>query len=134
MSEKSDYELIPVGLDLGTLEISLSEDNVNHRAGLVQWEARELIDKLQLAPPGISIAQHARMKYAKFPDLRASIWAKSEHEFIKPMKIGGKIFIRGKIVDKYIKRGRNYVVTELETVDEAGDVLMKSRETSIHVE
>ena len=134
MSEKSDYELIPVGLDLGTLEISLSEDSVNQRAGLVQWEARELIDKLQLAPPGISIAQHARMKYAKFPDLRASIWAKSEHEFIKPMKIGGKIFIRGKIVDKYIKRGRNYVVTELETVDEAGDVLMKSRETSIHVE
>ena len=134
MSEKSDYELIPVGLDLGTLEISLSEDSVNQRAGLVQWEARELIDKLQLAPPGISIAQHARMKYAKFPDLRASIWAKSEHEFIKPMKIGGKIFIRGKIVDKYIKRGRNYVVTELETVDEAGEILMKSRETSIHVE
>ena len=134
MSEKSDYELIPVGLDLGTLEISLSEDSVNQRAGLVQWEARELMDKRQLAPPGISIAQHARMKYAKFPDLRASIWAKSEHEFIKPMRIGSKIFIRGKIVDKYIKRGRNYVVTELETVDEAGDVLMKSRETSIHVE
>lgn len=134
MSEKSDFEAIPVGLDLGTLEISLSEDSINHRAELVQWESRELIDKLQLAPPGISIAQHARMKYAKFPDLRASIWAKSEHEFIKPMKIGSKIFIRGKIVDKYIKRGRNYVVTELETVDETGEVLMKSRETSIHVE
>lgn len=134
MSEKSDFEAIPVGLDLGILAMTLSEDNVNRRVELVQWQSRELIDKLHVAPPGISIVQHARMKFAKLPDLQAAIWAKSEHEFIKPMKIGSKIFIRGKIVDKYVKRGRNYVVSEFETVDEAGDVLLKSRETSVHVE
>ena len=134
MSAKSDFEAIPVGLDMGTVEMTLDEDTVNERLGLVQWEATELVDKLHLAPPGISIVHHARMKFMKLPDLRVSIWAKSEHEFLKPMKIGSKIFIRGKIVDKYVKRGRNYLVSEFETVDEAGEVLLRSRETGVYVE
>lgn len=134
MSEKSDFESIPVGLDFGTLEMALDEDTVNDRMELVQWGAKELVEKLHMAPPGMTISQHARMKFMKFPDLRASIWAKSEHEFLKPMKVGSKVSIRGKIVDKYVKRDRNYVVSEFETVDESGEVLMRSRETSVHVE
>ena len=134
MGEKSDFEAIPIGLDLGTMEITLDENTVNDRLKLVQWEARELVDKFHIAPPGISIHQHPRMRFAKFTSLRAAIWAKSEHEFLKPMKIGSKIFIRGKIADKYVKRGRNYIVSEFETVDEAGDVLLRSQETGIHVE
>ena len=134
MSVKSDFEAIPIGMDLGMEEIALDEDTVSDRVGLVQWEARELIDKLHIVPPGVGIEQHSSMRRVKFPDLSASIWAKSEHEFLKPMKVGSKIFIRGRIVDKYVKRGRNYVVSEFETVDETGEVLLKSRETAIHVE
>lgn len=134
MSEKSDWEAIPIGLDLGTAEITLDENMVNDRVGLVQWKARELVDKFNIAPPGITISQHPRMRFAKLSDLRAAIWAKSEHEFLKPMKIGSKILIRGKVVDKYVKRGKNYVVSEFETIDEAGEVLMRSRETGIHLE
>lgn len=67
MSEKSDFEAIPVGLALGTMEMTLDENTVNERAGLVQWEVRELVDKLHIAPPGISIHQHPRMRFAKKP-------------------------------------------------------------------
>lgn len=134
MSEKFDFESIPIGLDLGTLEMTLDEDTVNNGIELVQWKARELVDKLGVAPPGLTIGQHARIKFIKFPDMRASIWAKSEHEFLKPMKVGSKISIRGRVVDKYVKRGRNYLVSEFETVDESGEVLMRSRETGVHVE
>jgi acyl-CoA thioesterase FadM len=74
------------------------------------------------------------MKFTALPDLRASIWAKSEHEFLKPMKVGSKVYIRGKIIEKYVKRDRNYVVADYETVDEDGGVLMRSRETSVYVE
>jgi acyl-CoA thioesterase FadM len=74
------------------------------------------------------------MKFAALPEMRVSIWAKSEHQFLRPMKLGSKITIRGRIVDKYTKRGRNYIVSELETVDEAGEVLMRSRETGVYVE
>ena len=134
MGEKSGFEAIPIGLEMGPLEMTLDEETVNERVGLVQWESRELVDKLHVTPPGISISQHARMKFAALPDMSVSIWAKSEHEFLKPMKVGSKIFIRGKVVDKYVKRGRNYVVSEYETVDEAGEVLLRSRETGVYVE
>ncbi len=134
MKEKSGFEAFTVGKEMVPFEMTLDEDTVNDRAGLVQWEAGEVMEKYHTAPPGISIAHHARMKFMTFSDLRASIWAKSEHEFIKPMKIGSKIFIRGKIVEKYVKRGRYHVVSEYETVDEAGDVLLRSRETGVYVE
>ncbi len=134
MTEKSDFESIVIGLDLGTLEMTLDEETVKNGIELAQWKAKELVDKLGVVPPGLTIGQHARIKFIRFPDMRASIWAKSEHEFLKPTKIGSKISIRGKIVDKFVRRGRNYVVSEFETVDESGEVLMRSRETGVYVE
>lgn len=134
MKGKSGFEAFTIGKEMVPFEMTLDEDTVHERVGLVQWEAGEVMEKFHMAPPGISIVHHARMKFMTFSDLRASIWAKSEHEFIKPMKIGSKIFIRGKIVEKYVKRDRYYVVTEYETVDEAGDVLLRSRETGVYVE
>jgi acyl dehydratase len=134
MREKSGWEALPIGLEMGPLEIVLDNNTIKERVELVQWENREPLDKLGVTPPGITIANHARMKFMAWPDLRASIWAKSEHEFLKPMKVGSRIYIRGKIVDKYVKRDRNYVVADYETVDEDGEVLMRSRETAIYVE
>jgi hypothetical protein len=134
MGEESLWDSIYIGLDLGTAEVKLDEKTVQNRVNLVQWQAREVVDKLGFAPPSATIEIHAKMKFDKFPTLKAGIWAKSEHEFIKPMKVGGKVFIRGRVVDKYIKRGREYILSEFETVDENGEVLLKSRETSINVE
>ena len=134
MREKSGWEALPIGLEMGPLEIVLDNNTIKERVELVQWENREPLDKLGVTPPGITIANHARMKFMAWPDLRASIWAKSEHEFLKPMKVGSRIYIRGKIVDKYVKRDRNYVVADYETVDEDGEILMKSRETAVYVE
>ena len=134
MSIESDFESIPIGFDLGEWEILLDEKAVNDRADLVQWQSREIIDRLHLAPPGATIENHPKMQFAKFTSLRSAIWAKSEHEFLKPFKIGSKVRIRGKVVEKFIKRGKFYRVSEFETIDENGDVLMRSRETGIHVE
>lgn len=133
MGTQENFEAIPIGMDLGTFEITLDEETVRRRTELVQWGAKGPAES-GFAPPGFTISQHARMKFEVLPEMRVSIWAKSEHEFLKPMKLGGKIFIRGKVVDKYVKRGRNYMVTDLETVDESGDVLMRSHETAIYVE
>ena len=133
MGTQENYEAIPIGMELGTCEITLDEETVRGRTGLVQWEAKEPAEQ-GFAAPGITIAQHARMKFEALPEMKVSIWAKSEQEFLKPMKLGSKIFIRGRVVDKYIKRGRNYMVTDLETTDENGEMLMRSRETGIYVE
>jgi acyl dehydratase len=133
MGSQENYEAIPIGMDLGILEMTLDEETVRRRTELVQWQAKGPAEK-GFAPPGFTISQHARIKFEALPEMRVSIWAKSEQEFLKPMKLGSKIFIRGRVVDKYVKRGRNYMVTDLETLDEAGEVLMRSRETAIYVE
>jgi len=133
MSSQENFEAIRIGQDLGTLEITLDEETVRNRVDLVQWQAGGLAEE-GLVPPGITISQHARMKFDALPAMRVSIWAKSEQEFLKPMEAGSKVFIRGRIVDKYTRRGRNYIVTELETTDESGEVLLRSRETGVYVE
>ncbi|MEW6186864.1 MAG: hypothetical protein AB1585_14110 [Thermodesulfobacteriota bacterium] len=134
MSLESDFEAIPIGFDLGEWEMVLDEETVHAYGERMQWQNRDLSEKLGFAPPGISINMHPRMQFAKFTSLKSAIWAKSEHEFLKPFKMGAKIRIRGRIVDKYIKRGRFYKVAEFETLDEKGEVIMRSRETGINVE
>lgn len=134
MPEKSGFEAIPIGFEVGPLELTLDEETVRERAELIQWEEEKLISELGIVPPGATVAHHAHMKFDALPDLKVSIWAKSEHEFIKPMKVGSTITIRGRVVDKYTRRGRNYVVTEYETVDESGEVLLRSAETGLYVE
>jgi hypothetical protein len=134
MSLESEFEAIPIGFDLGEWELVLDEKTVNTHADLIQWQAREVIDQLHYAPPGISINMHPRMQFAKFTNLKSAIWAKSEHEFLKPFKMGTKIRVRGRIVDKFIKRGRFYKVAEFVTLDENGEVIMRSLETGINVE
>ena len=133
MSDKPGYE-IPIGLQLGPKEIVLDEATVKERLDLLSWTDRAIFERDGIVPPGITINQHAMMKFEAIPELRVSIWAKSEHEFLKPIKVGTQITIRGRVVDKYEKRGRRYTVTELETVDESGAVVLRSRETGVHVE
>ena len=135
MNEKSAYDSIEIGLEVGPIEVELSEDKVKEYAEAIQWETSEGLVGINAVPPGITIVEHARMNFSgEGAKLKAAIWAKSEHEFIKPIKIGSKVFIRGKVVEKYTKRDRNYAVSEYETVDENGDLLMKSRETGLIIE
>jgi hypothetical protein len=135
MTEKSAYDSIKIGLEVGPLEVYLSEEQIKEYAEAIQWETSEGLVDINAAPPGITIVEHARMNFrGEGAKLRAAIWAKTEHEFIKPFPIGSTVFIRGKVVEKYTRRGRNYAVSEYETVDEHGDLLMKSRETGLIIE
>ena len=128
------FEDIPIGKELESVEMVLNDATINERLELIQWENRKMLENLGLTVPGLTIKQHAVMQFITFPELKAGIWAKSEHEFIKPMRAGVRIFIRGSIVEKYTKRGHSYVVAEFETRDDAGELLLKSRETSVYVE
>ncbi len=134
MEEIKGYEDIPIGMKLGPLEIDMGEEAVKQRVDLVQWKDRKSFEKSGIAPPGLTIANHARLKFLCLPNMKSSIWAKSEHEFIKPFKVGGKVILQGRVTDKYIRRNRKYVICEYETRDEKGELLMRSIETGVYVE
>jgi len=134
MADIKGYDDIPIGMVLGPMEIDMGAKAVRERCDLVQWEDRESFADQGIAPPGLTIVNHAKLKFQCLPNMKSSIWAKSEHEFIKPFKVGGKVILEGKVTEKYMKRNRRYVVCEYETRDEAGELLMKSRETGVYVE
>ncbi|MFC2016240.1 MaoC family dehydratase [Chloroflexota bacterium] len=60
---------------------------------------------------------------------RAALHTQQEFEFINPLKIGKKITVSGKLVDKYVKRGRTYIVSEHLVTDEDGNKICVMRKT-----
>ena len=55
------------------------------------------------------------------------VHARQETEFINPLPLGKPARIRSKVVDKYEKRGKGYIVIESLVVDEDGVEIMRSR-------
>ena len=53
------------------------------------------------------------------------IWAKQKFEFIRPLKVGNKIKITGKIVDKVAKRGRDHISFEFSVTEEDGTEVVR---------
>jgi len=62
----------------------------------------------------------------------AGLHAKMQFEFVEPVRLGMRVRTRGKITDKYEKRGRHYIVTEFATCDEeTGAVLTRGQFTQM---
>lgn len=63
------------------------------------------------------------------PAGQGTMHTKQATKFIKPVRLGKRVLVRGRISEKYVKRGRNYVVWELEQVDEDGTLLVVVKTT-----
>ena len=57
------------------------------------------------------------------------IHAKHEYEFLGAVKAGQTVVTSGKIIEKYERRGRKYLVCEALTVDEAGRPIARCKYT-----
>ncbi len=55
--------------------------------------------------------------------------ASMEFEFVNPLKVGKKVRMTGRLVDKYQKRSRDYFVSEYLAVDEDGVEILRIRRT-----
>ena len=130
MKEKIGFNEIEIGLPLGPREIEVTEEAAANYSERSLWDSIDYSEKQAYAPPGIFLGDHVRMLTAALGGAGQRIWAKSTHEFIGPVRIGGKLIKRGRIADKYVKRGKQYLVYEIETLDEDGNLIMKSSETS----
>ena len=66
-----------------------------------------------------------RLYNVRYPTLPGGIHAKQEFEFHRPLRPGMSIAISGRIAEKYMKRGRKYVVTETTITDKDGNLIAK---------
>ena len=57
------------------------------------------------------------------------VWAKQEFEFINALRVGKRIRIKGRIVDKTYKRGRDHITFEFLVIDEDGREIVRMKMT-----
>lgn len=81
-----------------------------------------------IAPPVLLPRLHSAMLSLKFTG-KGRVHVATEAEFFAPARVGKTVTARGRIVDKYTKRGREYFVLESEDVDEDGVLLCRDRRT-----
>lgn len=60
-------------------------------------------------------------------NLFGNLHAQQDWELFAPLAIGSRVRSRSTIVDRYQKRGRDYVVNETDLVDEQGRLLVRGR-------
>jgi len=71
------------------------------------------------------------MRHSKYI-VPAGLHAKMQYEFVEPLRVGMRVRSRGKLIDKYEKRSRHYMVTEFTTRDEeSGTVLVRGQFTQM---
>jgi acyl dehydratase len=84
-----------------------------------------------IAPPTMLGNQALLMRHSKYI-VPAGLHAKMEFEFVEPVRLGMRVRSYGKIIDKYEKRERHYMVTQFETRDEeTGAVLTRGQFTQM---
>jgi acyl dehydratase len=83
-----------------------------------------------IAPPTIAANQALRMRHNTYV-VPAGLHAKMQYEFLEPIRPGMRVVSRGRVIDKYERRGRPYMVTEYVTVDEKNTPLVRGQFTQM---
>ena len=83
-----------------------------------------------IAHPTLLGNQALTMRHSKYI-VPAGLHAKMQFEFVQPVRPGMRVRSRGKVIDKYEKRGRQFMVTEFVTEDETGAVVTRGQFTQM---
>jgi hypothetical protein len=83
-----------------------------------------------VAPPTLMANQALHLRHSRYV-VRAGLHARMEFNFVEPIRPGMRVRTRGKVIDKYERRGKPYMVTEYVTADETGTVLVRGQFTQM---
>lgn len=127
---QATYETVEVGEQLGPVEYELTEEEMASYLERVQdsGEALESPDGKRAAPPEITSGDYTKVLATKYSAYDV-IHTRASHQFKKAITPPVKLTASGTIIDKYIRRGREYLVIETVTRDESGDEVVRSRNT-----
>lgn len=130
MKEKGSAHESQVGDELGPWEYEVTEEGVRRMTETLEepdpWYREDSPFGGPIAPATISADDYIRVLETRFTHSGA-VHTKAEHEFINPVRPGKRYIVRGKVVDRYEKKGRDYVVIESATADEDGVDIVRSR-------
>ncbi|MHB0869495.1 MAG: hotdog family protein [Chloroflexota bacterium] len=113
------FDRLQIGEEFGPRDYILTPEKMK--------EYREVIEDPKAAFATIASKDYSYMVQEKY-EAPTFINAKHESWYFKPPIVGGRITTRGRLVDKYIKRGRSFIVVETESVQD-DCLLVRSRTT-----
>ena len=129
------YEALTVGEELDSDDFTIKPEDVDTFAYAIDdhnpWFLKDSPFGGPIAHPTLLGNQALLMRHNKYI-VPAGLHAKMQFEFVEPLRVGMRVRSYGKIIDKYEKRGRHYMVTEFETREEAtGKVLVRGQFTQM---
>lgn len=113
------WDSIPLGEDLGSLDYVLTEEMLA--------DYRRVVDNPHAAYPTVAARHPANLFYRKYREVMRVPNTGQDSEYHNPPVPGKRITISGRIVDKYIRRDKPYLVIEARAVDEDGRLIEVSR-------
>jgi acyl dehydratase len=128
------FDQIEIGEILGQKEIRITDDQVHTCAQAIEsthpWYFDDSPFGGRIAPPTFFDNDTLRTldeAYERF----GSIHAKQSWEFNHPARVGSTVTFTVRVVDKYSRRGGNYIVMELVAIDDQGVEICRSLHTSL---
>ncbi len=129
------YELVQVGETFMSDDLLVKPEDVETFAFAVDdhdpwWFAGSPLGT-PAAHPVLLGNQALMMRHSRYI-VPAGLHAKMQFEFLEPVRVGMRVRTYGKVIDKFVKRDRFYMVTQFETRNEAdGTVLTRGQFTQM---
>jgi acyl dehydratase len=123
---KVAFHEIPMGTDVGCIEYEVSEDLARRHLEATHQSRYPTQGGLQLAPVSLVASDGIRLAEAQV-DISESVHAGQRLEVINPPIVGSRVTVRGRLVDKFEKRGRQFAVIETVSEDDRGRLLARGR-------
>ncbi|MCC6534385.1 MAG: MaoC family dehydratase [Burkholderiales bacterium] len=133
--KRISYQNVQVGEELVSNDLVVKPEDIDTFAYAVDdhhpWYFEQSPFGGPIAHPTLLANQALLMRHNKYI-VDAGLHAQMQFEFIEPVRAGMRVRTRGKIIDKYERRGRHYMVTAFETTEEdSGQVLMRGQFTQM---
>jgi acyl dehydratase len=120
-----------VGRYYGTHEHEVTEETVRHYCesvaeGQASFDAVSASGRL-IAPPLLFHSEVYSYQGWYLPYIFGNLHARQEWQFFAPMSVGDRVTTRSTVVDRYVKRDRQYVVNEVDYAGDDGRPLLRGR-------
>lgn len=113
------YDQVEVGEELGSYDYVLTQEMLDN--------FRASIDDPEASFPTLAVKHDATALAMVYDDTTGGVNAGNEVEFFNPPIPGKRIFVTGRVADKYLRRDKPYLVIEATATDEDGRLLEKLR-------
>jgi acyl dehydratase len=127
------FDELVEGQDLGCMEYVLDEERVQRYLAAIGADNHRYSAEAgpqRIAPPAILASDTLKLSGNRY-HIPGSIQVGQRLELVNPPRVGKRIVVRGRLAQKFRRKGRPFFVLESTTEDEDGRLLLHSRTVSL---